>query len=298
MRFIYSIVRFVPNPLTGEFINVAAIAGSEESSEWAVRIVENPIRARAIDPLGTLDAVWSFVDRIGARIDEHEKATVSQSLFEEYSPLTEQWLHELHVEHRNLVQLSVPAPLSAESADQALDRVFDLMVIDPAQRQHRFQKKHTALAAVRAAYRRHHLEPGVTFRERPILRTDNHRERLDFAVTNGEVLQFTQTWSFQIPDQEQLAEQIKAWAWTMHDVRRGGGVAAVGDDELKVNPGVDLDVVFVPPEEPELAPALGEALAIFDELDVAAVAVVDADAVGRKAHDLLTKSGVVLDLRA
>ena len=34
MRFVYSLVRFVPDPARGEFVNVGAIAGSEESSDW------------------------------------------------------------------------------------------------------------------------------------------------------------------------------------------------------------------------------------------------------------------------
>lgn len=73
MRFVYSIVRFVPDPARGEFVSVGAIVGSEESSEWQYRQVENPARARALDERQTLDAVWSFLDRVGRQIDDYER---------------------------------------------------------------------------------------------------------------------------------------------------------------------------------------------------------------------------------
>ena len=221
MRFVYSIVRFVPDPARGEFVNVGAIVGSEESSEWQYRQIENPMRARALDERQTLDAVWSFLDRVGRQIDDFERA--GETLFDPGVELSEAWMERLYVDQRNVVQLSRPTPMVAASADEAMDRIFDDLVVDPARRRHPFQKKHAALAAVRAAYRAHSVEKTKNLRERVSLQTDHHRERFDFAVTNGKVVQLTHTWSFQLPDQEQLAEQVKAWGWTVRDVR--GGVA-------------------------------------------------------------------------
>jgi hypothetical protein len=57
-------VRFVPDPKRGEFINVGAIVGSDQNSDWKVRRIENPKRARYMDEHHTLDAVWDFLDRI------------------------------------------------------------------------------------------------------------------------------------------------------------------------------------------------------------------------------------------
>ncbi len=45
MRYVYSLVRFVPDPARGEFVNVGAIAGSEDGAEWQIRQVENTVRA-------------------------------------------------------------------------------------------------------------------------------------------------------------------------------------------------------------------------------------------------------------
>ena len=44
-RYVFSLVRCVPNPRTGEFVNVGAIAGDPESEDWSVRQVGQWITA-------------------------------------------------------------------------------------------------------------------------------------------------------------------------------------------------------------------------------------------------------------
>jgi hypothetical protein len=295
MRFVYSVVRFVPDPARGEFVNVGAIVGSEESSEWQLRQIDNPVRARAIDDRRALDVVWSFLDRVGRDIDEYETAT--ERLLFDGVELSEAWLERLFVDHRNVVQLSQPTPMIASSADEALDRVFEQLVIDPAQRKYRFQKKHTALAAVRSAYREYGIRRGANLRERVMLETGHHQERFDFAVTNGHVLQLTQTWSFQVPDQELLAEQVKAWGWTVRDVQQHGATATLADGStFEVEHDVDVEVVFVPPKPDQEAPALRDARNVFDELQVRQASVEEARQIGQRARDLLVRAGTHLDM--
>lgn len=286
MRHIYSLVRFVPDPARGEFVNVGAIVGSEESSEWQIRQIENPVRARALDDSSSLDAVWSFMDSIGSTFDAFEAA--SESLFGVEEELTEDWLLALHASHQNIVQLSPPTPMVAESAEEALDRVFDLLILDPAVRKYRFKKKHTALAAVRAAYRNVGVRKGTSLQERVALHTPHHRERFDFAVTNGRALQLTQTWSFQVPDQATLAEQVKAWGWTVRDVRNGGGQIGTADGrEFDVQEDVDIAVVFVAPKPDQPAPAFEDASNVFEDLGIEATRVDEANRVGERARALL-----------
>ncbi len=49
MTYWMSVVRFVPDPARGEFVNVGAIAGSDETEEWEVRAVANWRRAKLVD---------------------------------------------------------------------------------------------------------------------------------------------------------------------------------------------------------------------------------------------------------
>lgn len=285
MRFIYSLIRFVPDPARGEFVNVGAIVGSEESSEWQVRQIENPKRARAIDENSSLAAVWSFIDRVGVEIDTFEEET--HSLFGPVFELTEDWLWHLHADHQNIVQLSPPTPMAAESADDALESVFDLMVLDPAVHKHSFTKKHTALAALRRAYDNVEITKGGQRRERVTLKTAHHDARFDFAVTNGRAVQLTQAWSFQVPDQATLAEQVKAWGWTVQEALDKGGRAIAGTEEFDVGTDVQIEAVYVPalPESP--ASAFTDAKHVFNTLNVKAVSHDQAGEVARRARELL-----------
>jgi hypothetical protein len=284
MRYVYSVIRFVPDPARGEFINVGAIVGSEESSEWQIRQVANPQRARRLDERGTLAAVWSFIEGVGRQIDAYDE----QALLPPDAHLSEEWLTELHVRHRNLVQLTPPAPIVASSADEALDQVFEHLVVDPARRRHRFAKKHAALAAVRAAYRRNEIDPRRV-RERVDLRSDQFHEPIDFALTNGNVVQLVQTWSFQLPNQAALGERIKSWAWAIHHLKRSGGEITTAQNERFVVPStVDVAVVYVPPEHDRAATAFADSRYVFDQVSVRAVPVEAADAeVGEQARRLI-----------
>ncbi len=291
MRFVYSVVRFIPDPARGEFVNVAAIVGSEESSEWDVRQVANSVRARALDDRRALDAVWVFLDRVGREIDEHQRSL--ESLLPAQPELTEEWLAALYRDMRNVVQLSPPAPMVAESADEALERIFDIMIIDPAQRRFGFKKKYAALAAVRAAYRTFNIPKGVSLREGIALEAKDFRNRFDFAVVNGRALQLTQTWSFQVPNQEELAEQVKAWGWTVRAARDEGGIAVASDGRRwDVNRDIDVAVAYVPPEPGQDSPALHEALGVFEALSVRHVPAEQAEKIGERAHELLVDAGV------
>ncbi len=285
MRYIYSLIRFVPDPARGEFVNVGAIVGSEESSEWQVQQIENPKRARAIDANASLGAVWSFIDRVGADVDNFE--AVTQSLFGPDVELTEDWLWRLHADHQNIVQLSAPVPMVAESADEALETVFELMVLDPAVRKYSFTKKHTALAALRRAYDEFQIAKGRERRERVTLRTLHHEALFDFAVTNGQAVQLTQAWSFQVPDQATLAEQVKAWAWTVREVLHTGGRVVTAEGEFDARTDVAVEVVYVPALPTRPAQAFVDAEHVFDELGVRAVSHDQAGDVARRARKLL-----------
>ena len=295
MRYIYSLIRFVPDPARGEFVNVGAIVGSEESSEWQVRQIGNSRRARAIDDNASLGAVWSFIDRVGVDVDNFEAST--QSLFRPEVELTEDWLWRLHADHQNIVQLSTPTPMVAESADDALDSVFDLMVLDPAVNKYPFTKKNTALAALRRAYDEFEIIKGNERSERVTLKTSHHEAHFDFAVTNGEVVQLTQAWSFQVPDQATLAEQVKAWGWTLRDVRDAGGRVLVSAREFDVRADVDVEAVYVPALPKHPASAFDEAQHVFEELSVKAVSHDQAGAVAQRARELLGQGVPVLGPR-
>ena len=286
----YSLVRFVPDPARGEFVNLGAIAGSEESAEWQYRQVENFSRASRIDDHKSLEAVWAFLSRVDRAIEDFERS--QQSLFEPEVEPSEAWLQQLYVDHRNVVQLSPPTPMVANSADEALDRVFDQLVLNPAARRRPFQTKHVAVGALRRAYDRHSVKIGLHLRQRVILETERYRERVDFAVTNGRALQLAHAWSFQAPDQEGLSEQVKAWGWTVRDLQDGGGAVSVVDGiRFTVPKDVDVEVVYLAPAADQESPAMSDALNVFEALKIRHGPLETADRVGQRARRLLAEAG-------
>ena len=292
MRFVYSLIRFVPDPARGEFVNVGAIVGSDESSEWQSRQIENTKRARALDDGSLLDAVWSFMDRIGTEIDKYTEGF--ESLFGPSTELSENWLEALYTEHRNIVQLSRPAPMVATSADEALDVVFEQMILDPAtSREPGHLSKTAAMAALRQAFLARNLRTDIDVRERVKLSTTHHSGVFDFAVTNGKAVQIAQTWSFQIADQPSLTQQVRAWGWIISDLRSGGGrISTRLGKEFELDANVDIEVVYVPPAAGQEAPALDDARGVFDVLEIEAHPYSEAPKVAQRAEELLTQAGV------
>jgi hypothetical protein len=293
MRYVYSVLRFVPDPVRGEFINVGAIVGSEEASEWKIRLIDNYRRARMLDDKGVLTSLWHFVDEIGKRIDNYEAYIETHA-----GPpveVSESWLRRLWGESQNVIQFSPPTPFVATNAEEVLDSIFRELIVDPESRRFPFQKKNVALAAIRRAYQQAGIRQRTHFQEAALVQGRHHRERFDFAVMNGPVLQLAHAWSFQIPKQDELAEDIKAWAWTVRDLRRGGGkVQSDNGAEFVVPENVDVEVVYVAPLIGGARTVLDEALSAFQDIDARAIDLGRSTEVGRRAQDLLRASGAQL----
>lgn len=296
VRYVYSVVRAVPEPKTGEYVNIAAIAGSEITGEWSVRQVQNDRRARALGgSADVLTAVYAFLARVGDQIDLHDWAVdeTEREALGDYE-LTESWLHDLHRRSRNVVQLSAPAPVVAANAEEALDLIFESIVLDPVSRHRENLTKHRVYSALRVAY----LSAGLKLedlRKRVTLVAGSEgrfTSPIDFVVANGRAVQLAHTWSFQGINQATLLQEVKAWGWTVRELKEAGGlVLDAAGERLDVPKDVALEVVFIPPREDSPAPAYREARAVFEELEVNAVALGREREVGLQAKKLLRDLG-------
>ena len=132
MKYIYSVVRFVPDAVRGECVNVGMIVGSDETSEWELRVAGNSRRARALDDKRLLPAVWDFIDDLGRRLDGYSEAMQGNEQPEE--SISEEWLHSIWERSQNVVQLSFPAPILAEGVDNAFQKLFPEFIVEPERR--------------------------------------------------------------------------------------------------------------------------------------------------------------------
>src|SRR5437867_989206 len=107
MSYTYSLLRFVPDPARGEFVNFGLLVGDDDAGDWELRLIQNLRRAKAIDERGALQVALAFVDtletHIGALEQLPETATVQ--------PISTELVELLATEMRNVVQLSDPAPV-------------------------------------------------------------------------------------------------------------------------------------------------------------------------------------------
>lgn len=284
-RYLYSVVRCVPDPRTGEFVNVGAIAGDPTTGDWLIRQVSNSSRVRKLADPSILAAVHGWIAWVGKQLDD-QLILLDEGTGE---PLGEDWLESLFQEHRNVVQLSKPAPIVADTSEEALSTVFDQMVIDPSPRGYKFVTKHRVLSELRKAYRHALIEDKYVRSRVEIYVGDRVHSPVDFAVANGTVVQLTQAWSFQKATVADVSTQVKAWGYALQRVRDGDEARVLdGNHEpAAVESDVPIEVVVVGPKTPEQENIYGEALQVFADLDASVRQLEEAHEVGERAAALL-----------
>jgi hypothetical protein len=168
--------------------------------------------------------------------------------------------------------------------------VFDQFIVEAQGAVRMYANKTAALSAMRKAYIARGLSKGQDFKERAVIKGEVHSERFDFSVLNGKVVQLVQAWSFQNPDQDTLAKSVKAWAWTVEDLRNHGGRVILPDSEryIQVPRDVKIEALYVPPlQERTQESVFEEALSAFEKIEVKPVAMADVDQIGTEAVKLL-----------
>lgn len=285
-RYLYTVVRCVPDPRTGEFINIGAIAGDPESGDWSVRQVSNESRVRKLAGLHVLEAVHGFLARVGGQIDQQ------LSLLDEGTgePLGAEWLSRLFHDYRNVVQLSPPAPILADDAEAALDIIFDRLLIDPVSQHRGFVTKHRVLSEVRKGYRRAQIDNRLVHQRVEVFVGDRVHTPVDFAVANGVAVQLTQAWSFQQKASvQEVSIQVKAWGYALRRLRDGEDARIIDTEDRvsTVSKSVDIHVVVASPKTQDQKEVYSEAQQVFRELEVAVHALDEVDVVGTQAAELL-----------
>jgi hypothetical protein len=290
-RYLFSLVRCVPDPRTGEFVNVAAIAGDPSTGDWSIRQVSNESHVRKLAGAVELGAVHGFLARIGMQIDHSQS-----NLLEDSDDIPgEDWLQRLYHDHRNVVQLSPPTPIAAESAEDALDIIFTNQIIDPVTqgRREKVLTKQRALHDLREAYQRANISPQHLRRKVDLLVGEHVHTSLDYAVANGTTVQLAQGWSFQGARVDNISEQVKSWAYALRCLRDGIESRIFGSDEWVSNVAsdVDLEVIVIPPLNAAQTEVFQESEQVFAQLNASVHSLNDVDAVGSRAAVLLGQSG-------
>ena len=266
MRFTYSVVRLAPDPARGEFVNVGAIVGSDEAG-WVVHHLTNLRRVRAFDDRKVLPAALDFMS--GLPISD-DGVNAGDDAF------SESLLASLSARMTNVVRLSSPAPIIANSLADAVELVTAEMLVDLPQETLAYQRRTAAQHALRVAYVAQGLKRGEDFFEKVTLTAGKHSEPLDFIVANGSAVQLAQAWSFQTPDQDRLRINVRSWGWALRTLRaEGGTVRNTSNRSIDVASDVDVEVVCLAPLPQQLdSSAFADAQGVFGAVN-ATVRLVD-----------------------
>ncbi|WP_066373872.1 DUF3037 domain-containing protein [Herbidospora mongoliensis] len=284
-RYVYSIVRCLPDPRTGEFVNVGAIAGDPVTGDWSYRQLSNLERARKFAGRPAVEVVLGSLLDLDEQIDRHKEALRQ----DRGQLIPDNWLDRLHHDHRNVVQFSAPAPILADSAEDALAVIFEHMLIDPVAtaRQHSVTR-YDLQRTMRQAFQRAEIPEDFVRPRVQIYVGEKLHSPVDFAIANGRVVQLSQAWSFRLAQVDEVPLRIKAWGYALQRLR-SGDTARVIDSAGRVSEidqHVDLQVMIAPPETSEQVAAFEEAQQVFRDVDAEVHLPAEVDELGLKAAEL------------
>jgi hypothetical protein len=281
MKYEYSVVRFVPYPIRGEFVNVAIIVGSEKTGEWAIRSVENWARGRRLEKGKRLTAAQAYLESVKKLIGEDQPQLASHRI-------GSGWLAGEYRRLRNLVQLSEPATVVAADVQDALNEMFDLFIADPVKINR--ETRQPAVNALRDAFGRINLQ-SARLHERVTAMVGSQSVPVDFAVANGHLVQLAHAWSFREREPRETVQQVKAWSWTLRDLRDYGGMVRTQGKrkDYPVDRDVEIGITYVTPVTDKGRRSLDEALEVFEHLKVRAVSTDDAYKVAEDAAEALAR---------
>ena len=142
MRHVYSIVRFVPDPTNGECVNLGLLAGSEDSEEWVLQIVTQRERARRLGGAEVLPGVVGYLEQLTSELETYSAAHADGQLdlLVDRDRLSERWLANLASQQRGVVQFTTPLPVDVESAEAAVELLWDRMIVEPSRRTYPFRR--------------------------------------------------------------------------------------------------------------------------------------------------------------
>ena len=231
MRYNYWLLRYVPDTLRGERINLGVLVG-RDGGDWALRRVRSFARANRLG--GDAARVAPWLDWLAREIEDYQAPPLLAEPAEGYG---QNWslagsdaeafssarVRRLQSRLNNSIQISDPTAVEGESAQSTAAFLFNFLVsemsISP-----RSTTRRRLVAELRQQYEAVALvDVGRTLETRPIANVGLQRGRFDFAVVNDEVNQLSQVWSFDLSDTEKLEQDIHAWSYLVTRIRDDGG---------------------------------------------------------------------------
>lgn len=284
-KYQYSVIRFVPSPVRGEFVNLGLLLGSDQTGEWLIEVVSSKTRAAKLDENNLLPIVATDLQRLQSTVE----AYTDPDMFDPQVEISESWLSDLARNSRNQLQFTRPNVVVAAHINEAFEKLWSRLVVESLPAQRSSITKATVTARYVAALKQQHLNRHH-MKKRVKLETGRSHTNIDVAVHNGVVKDITQCWSLQIKLAEPVLNEIKAWGWTIKTLRDQGGTIHTGDGQLRVPGDVRVGVVYAASDDPEV---MEEAFDVFhdDQVNAESVSIQDAEQHAQTAAALVKHQG-------
>lgn len=216
----YWTIRFVPDPIRGESVNLGVVVGSTDDHDWSIRHLQNPARANHLG--GEPERALAFIRTLAQRVED---STAPGELLPATEPMSSSFIENLRAHQHNSVQLTEARTVVADSAEAALDIIYPLMVEDP-ERRHRSDGRQRITRLMTGEFTRRFEARDVPVRRRVSVRAGSATGNIDFVLGGDSAVQLAQAWSFTVRSVEALQQQVQSWNWLLSRLRHDGAVVA------------------------------------------------------------------------
>jgi hypothetical protein len=272
MPTFFSIVRYVPDPIAEERVNIGVLVFGEGRPKMRFLSRWDRVHRFAGSDVSFLQDVISDLEVFVAG---------QTSLWDQFVARDFSALQELYGKWRHTVQLSEPRA-SLKSPSELLAEVETIYLKAPAQRKRETRDKRYVVArgfrAIEIALRRQigAQTESVLRREVPI--PGKFEEHVfDIAVADSRMLLAATGLSFQVAESEALRKDVDVAAWAIDDVR-------------KVNKGLPIGIIALPPRsEGHARTSFQRAMTIFSGLRAQ---MVMEEAVGGWVDQISKRAGI------
>ncbi|MCO4276097.1 DUF3037 domain-containing protein [Pseudarthrobacter sp. HLT3-5] len=271
MNYNYWTIRYVPNVIRGEFVNIGLLVG-RDGEDWAFREVSSLRRANRLGGDPTIARYWLSELRSMCRRSTPQPTVAASGLWtpdtQGQDVMSEGTLHRLQGRLNNAVQIAPARTVISDSAEDGLDMLFDHLVADPASTT-RTQFRSRISKVIEESFLRQLSDSSSTFVERrPVVHVGKSARTADIALTDNRVEQITKAWSFNLADAEKVQTEIEAWAYLMAKIQEKGGIlTTAAGQSLLVPDHVQFRVIYEEPSTAARAENLQAATEIWSQVD-------------------------------
>jgi hypothetical protein len=287
MRYNYWLLRYVPDSVRGEFVNVAVIVGSDDSGDWALRRADSLRRASRLG--GDASVIEDWLTRLSTSISSQatmlRPAVSSGSLRPSFASLD-----RVRRQLNNTFQISTPTPVLATSAEAAAERLFTQLV-SVAEPRPKVALRAAAVRELKEAFYQAGDLGSKEVQQNVRLHVGRQQARFEFAIGQSRVAQLSHVWSFNRQGISDLAQEIQAASYAINRLRERGGRLENPNRptqrDVELPPDIPVRVLYVPPETAQQQEIFGNAEEAWADLGVLPFPVGDENRIAREAVALL-----------